>query len=199
MILIDHWEGASYIEYIDWFLRCIINYWVILIDQQQWVYIPSSELAHKEHFMAKETCSHTSFFLQNVLTHISQFLQNKFQTFSLTPLFLHNINMADIFFKWKSLNMFTHTINLHNTLPHWSQKENFQMCSLFSKSVHFINTFISLKGITFIFKRNSSNMSFIIYLSSSKMHHVHFEKGNYSDTFDTAILWNKGVIENVWK
>ena len=126
MILIDHWEGASYIEYIDWFLRCIINYWVILIDQQQWVYIPSSELAHKEHFMAKETCSHTSFFLQNVLTHVSQFLQNKFQTFSLTPLFLQNINMADIFFKWKSLNMFTHTINLHNTLPHWSQRKSFK-------------------------------------------------------------------------
>ena len=43
---------------------------------------------------------------------------------------------------------------------------------------------------------NSSNMSLIIYLPSSKMHNVHFDKGNYSDTFDTAILWNKGVIEN---
>ena len=43
---------------------------------------------------------------------------------------------------------------------------------------------------------NSSNMSLIIYLPSSKMHNVNFDKGNYSDTFDTAILWNKGVIEN---
>ena len=43
---------------------------------------------------------------------------------------------------------------------------------------------------------NSSNMSLIIYLPSSKMHNVHFDKGNYSDTFDTEIFWNKGVIEN---
>ena len=46
---------------------------------------------------------------------------------------------------------------------------------------------------------NSSNMYliiYLIYLPSSKMHNVHFDKGNYSDTFDTAILWNKGVIEN---
>ena len=43
---------------------------------------------------------------------------------------------------------------------------------------------------------NSSNMSLIIYLPSSRMHNIHFDEGNYSDTFDTAILWNKGVIEN---
>ena len=28
------------------------------------------------------------------------------------------------------------------------------------------------------------------------MHNVHFDKRNYSDTFDAEILWNKGVIEN---
>ena len=126
---------------IDWSLRKSILYWIYWLIPEVYYQLLSDidwpapmsiysflliELAHKEHFMAKETCSHTSFFLQNVLTHVSQFLQNKFQTFSLTPLFLHNINMADIFFKWKSLNMFTHTINLHNTLPHWSQRKSFK-------------------------------------------------------------------------
>ena len=113
MILIGHWEGASYIEYIDWFLRFIFNY----------SHTPLISITHY---------------------HID-----------------HKGNLSNVFI---------------------------------------VLTFISLKcistNITFIFKMNSSNMSLIIYLPSSKMHNVHFDKGNYSDTFDTAILWNKGVIEN---
>ena len=85
--------------------------------------------------------------------------------------------------------MFTHTINPKNTLAHWSQKKIFKCVNCPPHHLHFSKMHECIHRIYFqnkFFKHAYSQYIFLpLKCIDSQFRSVHFEKGNYSDTFDT--------------